>query len=115
MTQNSIDFDAVIAELRKGWRKGGMYGEDGSACLVGAIDRVLSRKQEGSTRSSSACFVVAGKTILPVIREQFPDRLKPYRNSPTNSTARFNDHPDTTLDDVILVCEKARAAQGELR
>jgi hypothetical protein len=106
-----IDFDAVIAELRsKGWRKGGMYGENGSACLIGAIDRVLARPS-----SSLECFDVARDTVLPVIREQFPDRLKPYRNSPTNSTARFNDHPDTTLDDVILVCEKARAAQGEIR
>jgi hypothetical protein len=110
-----IDFDAVIAELRsKGWHKGGMYGEDGSACLIGAIDRVLAR-QMGRHSSALACFQAASETVLPVIREQFPDRLEPYRNSPTNGAARFNDHRETTLDDVILVCEKARAAQGEIR
>jgi hypothetical protein len=110
----NIDFDAVIAELRNGWRKGGMYGEDGSACLIGAIDRVLSRKQENSTRSALTCFQAASEIVLPVIREQFPERIGRYA-VPNNPTARFNDHPDTTLDDVILVCEKARAAQGEIR
>jgi hypothetical protein len=110
-----VDFDAVIAELRNGWHKGGMYGEDGrSVCLLGAIDRVIARER-GSLSSSLDCFVVAGDTVLPVIREQFPDRLKPDRKAPKVGVARFNDHRKTTLDDVILVCEKARAAQAELR
>jgi len=43
-----------------------------------------------------------------LIREHFPER-SPHWPSATC----FNDHPDTTLDDVILVLEKAAIQYDE--
>lgn len=104
----SRDWDNVITELRKphGWVKGTLGSwswPDGGVCLVGAIRRVLFFNPAG--------YYVGGMrnaqgVMERIVREQFPERV---RHMGGTVTPRFNDHPDTTLDDVILVCEKARA------
>lgn len=101
---SAVDWDAVIHELKKpnGWIKDSLgfpEDPDGPVCLLGAFARVSSRS-EGLT------------TLNKVIGEQFPERL-PQPTGWYSVVPTFNDHPDTTLDDVILCCEKARAAQGE--
>lgn len=104
-----IDMDAVIAELRKpdGWRKEG-FGEwdesSGSVCLLGAVRRV-----SGVEHLIDAWKVdrEADGLLTPIVEAHFPERLLGTELDVTS----FNDHPDTTLDDVILVCEKARAEQ----
>lgn len=93
-----IDMDAVIAELRKGWIKGKAYSDEG-ACLMGACRRVN--------------FWWSMHEVRSVVLDQFGDRTG--YDDDLDPIAEFNDHGDTTLDDVILVLEKARAAQGEVR
>lgn len=107
-----IDMDAVIAELQKsdGWLQGNIGASEwpnGAVCLRGAIVRVAA------TTDLTFRQVVEwqNRTVEKVVREQFADRV------PTGGGTvipYFNDHPDTTLNDVILVLEKARAVQDEL-
>lgn len=105
MTQ--LDLDAVIDELRKpdGWQKGmcgRFYEPDGSVCLLGAVARVL-----GLTSADDPYVLAADLPLVPVIREHFSDRVAFSSN--TDVIEDFNDRNETTLGDVILVCEKARA------
>jgi hypothetical protein len=102
-----IDMDAVIAELQKpdGWCKND-YGpfalSEGAVCLIGAMARVA-----GDFPASVEWRVNYGEIpLLKIMHEQFPERM-----SECSHVADFNDDPATTLDDVLLVCEKARAEQ----
>jgi hypothetical protein len=101
-SNHGIDWDAVITELQKpnGWRQGSM-GEwrqpDDAVCLWGAICRTV--------QSVDWTFQSA---VTPIIREHFPERIG-WKHS-SWAVPEFNDHHDTTLDDVILVCEKARGS-----
>jgi hypothetical protein len=106
----NIDINAVIDELQKGWRKGdyGDVGGGGPVCLRGACARVA-----GLTHSDDLGDF--GETqVDPIfaepIREHVPERVEiaAFSKSGVPWVPAFNDHPDTTLDDVILVCEKAR-------
>jgi hypothetical protein len=104
----SIDMDAVIAELRKpnGWMKGDLgsfTASDGPVCLRGAMFRTATKAgldHEVVTR-------LERELIDRIILEQYGERVA----SDFGAVPRFNDHPDTTLGDVLLVCEKARAEQ----
>jgi hypothetical protein len=105
---SAVDWDAVIATLRAGWQQGsyGAYeSESGAVCLRGAICRV-SGIDVGYLNQE-----VERPLLDSILVEQFPDRLT-SRGHPW--IPGFNDHKDTTLDDVILLCEKARAKSGEL-
>lgn len=73
-----------------GMHKGAAHGPNGSVCVVGACYEV-------GTRPTSILDKIAS--------EQFPDRVNGER--PLRAIAAFNDHPDTTLDDVRVVLEKA--------
>ncbi|MDE2472794.1 MAG: hypothetical protein KGL35_29745, partial [Bradyrhizobium sp.] len=77
--------------------KGHWGGGDMGVCLVGAVEGV-----HGWTLSMTD---VCG-AVNPIVRELFPERAD---GSWFNPVFNFNDHPDTTADDVILVLEKARA------
>lgn len=86
--------DQVAIELSKpdGWLKGS-YGasdcEDGAVCLSGAIKRV---GRSGALSTDPAC-----RALQNAISCRFPGRAL-GGHIPT-----FNDHRDTTLEDVLLV------------
>lgn len=104
----SIDWDAVIGELSKpdGWVKGDLgYPNcaEGPVCLRGALMRVCGQQEYLSGVSTEA-----DGRLDAIIREQFPERTGDEEWF--SAVAPFNDHEKTTLNDVILVCEKARGA-----
>lgn len=73
-------------------------------CMVGWVGRI---QQEQHVHHADA--FQAKDLLMEVIREQFPERLKRFsENIPT-----FNDHPDTTFEDVRLVIEKAAIKEQE--
>jgi hypothetical protein len=103
---NPIDWDAVIDRLKAGWRKKAFgYTEQatGGVCLVGAVAYV---HQTGSCEEAE--WLVKESPAPTVVHEHFPERSWDYAGA--DAVEMFNDHPDTTLDDVILVCEKARGS-----
>lgn len=119
MTTPTPDWDAVIDELNtKGWIKSQRRGPNGEACVLRACQQVTLGNLDEIHYNSDAVRASAA-SLGPIIREQFPERHSAYVASDDPSgtmsaTWRFNDHPDTTKDDVILVCEKARAASPVL-
>jgi hypothetical protein len=111
----SIDMDAVIAELRKGWCKGSegvnnALDPTAEVCLLGAVARVLQLDDPQTVYGLASDFPF-GRIVM----EHFSDRLP---TAPPKlkwwTVTDFNDNRATTVDDVILVVEKARARQGEV-
>ena len=52
--------------------------------------------------------------VCEVIEEQFPDRVRSYSHGhPDELIPRFNDDPNTTAEDVELVCWKAELGLAE--
>lgn len=112
----------VIDVLQSGWGKKSYYNEDTqSYCVLGAIASAYG----GLTRypmASAAYWTMSSETvqvvhdskeflaIAKVIQNNYPERV----NLDDFDVAVFNDHRDTNIDDVILVCEKARAQLEEM-
>lgn len=85
-----------------GWCKKANEAPDGSLCINGAVnlwDGLSAWNYE--TRKRSPRALAFGEALRDVILEQYPDR------SAAGLAWLFNDHADTTLDDVELVLEKA--------
>jgi hypothetical protein len=81
-------------------------------CLVGAYGK-LTRKNPFYSEYTGFRTSYLGR-CLRVIREQFPDRLYPEEDYVAghydigDMIISFNDHEDTTFEDVRLVMEKVR-------
>jgi hypothetical protein len=74
-------------------------------CLAGRLMGVRSNAMvdHGAINADPECLLVA-----EIIKEQFPDRLRSsHRLYPSSIIPTFNDHPNTTLEDVQLVLRKA--------
>jgi hypothetical protein len=83
---------------KHGMFKGGAYGPGGSVCAVGALSEVNYDWKSGDI-------------IDEVAAELFPDRRAEYPGY--RPVAAVNDHPDTTLDDMRVIFEKAQIRQDE--
>ena len=91
------------AELirRRGHVKGS-YQTDKGFCAVGALNFVGVREIVSSGQQSHD-----GDVVADVIREQYPDRVNLPCRTGFAAIVRFNDHEDTTQDEVVAVLEKA--------
>lgn len=83
--------EALDLLRRDGWCKGKGFDEKGRHCIVGA----------GISVHYSAEDALA---LHAVAREQYPDRIG---WTTLASAAAFNDHAETTFEDVERVMEKA--------
>jgi len=95
----------------KGWTKGHLEAEDGSVCALGAMWFGCSVHVLPDPN------IEMGVNILnEVVIEQWPDRATSAELHPRNllETAQFNDHPDTTLDDVLATFDKAAVRWEEI-
>lgn len=97
--------------LRNGWFKGASFAdpanEETSACCVyGALGLV------GLVGAES---LVAANLIDTLAWEQFPDRLEGWSSDEEDlrPAAYLNDHPDTVLDDVLILLDKAQVRWEE--
>lgn len=82
------------------WYKGGLSDGNGNNCGLGHVLRV-----SGSTYDAARCI------MNNVAYEQYPDRSN-FDN--LKGFASFNDHPDTTEEEVLAVMEKAAIKWDEL-
>lgn len=89
-------YRAVAERLeQRGWLQGTSGPEEGPNCLM-AANRLTNGKDQDQIRK----FV---NDVRPIIVEQFPERVA----FECFGVAQFNDHPNTTFEDVILVLDKA--------
>lgn len=102
--------EAIGILARTGWTKETFTDESGRHCLQGALSEA-----HGLPTGSATCtgMAVSGglaadlRLVNHVIEEQYPERVGGV------GVSRFNDHPDTTLDDVVRVLEKAAIRRDE--
>ena len=93
-----------------GWAKQTFTDQAGRHCLQGALFEAHGVHATETERLGKAVRgVLAADVALvnEVIRDQFPERFGAV------GVSRFNDHPETTEADVILVMEKAAVRKDE--
>jgi hypothetical protein len=97
------DARTAIAMLReRGWSKGSAIDGEGRVCMAVALnDGEVKVTPEGFWRNGATWY-----TVLRLIAEMYPGRVKHL------TVADFNDHPDTTLEDIMLVL-KHMAEEGD--
>ncbi|MGH9282704.1 MAG: DUF6197 family protein [Acidimicrobiales bacterium] len=102
--------DAIELLARKGWVKGQFTDETGGHCLQGALyeahscqPRTLGHLGGGMDGGLAADL----RLVNEVIAAEYPDRVGAV------GISRFNDHPDTTVDDVLRVLEKSAVRRDE--
>lgn len=95
-----------------GWTKGIAFAPDGRRCLVGAgmfsrslIMDVINEYFPGRTQYDPA------RSMDALGVDQEPDTPISY---PSGGLPNFNNHPDTTFDDVELVLEKTAIKYEEI-
>lgn len=93
------EVDGIIKTIeRYGWVQGWPGGPASGFCIVGA-------------NGHANRYGVGIQRVEQTVRVLFPERLQPYpKGKGLRPAARFNDHPDTTLEDVMLVLKHAREA-----
>lgn len=105
---------AIEALDKYGWHKGNWQGMDGSVCGYGAIR--MSAYNGGFFNTMCGDFEAsrladeqvhqAHRIASKIALEQFPERFALVGGQRLRGFAIFNDHENTTLDEVILVLEK---------
>jgi len=106
MTTTAENLRKAASLLReRGHCKNALEDDDGRLCMIGAWNLAVLGHSK-STPSRHGCADV----IMDIVGEQFPDRVPNYI---LWSWATFNNHDDTTADDVIMVLEKAAARLEE--
>ncbi len=111
MTQAGPDELRRAAEMirKHGHCKHTLRDMQGQLCLVGALCVVDDYRHERWLNLKAA--------LEAVLAEQFPDRMGLVYKSPFEDSMReivgFNNHKDTTPDEVIAVMEKAAARMEE--
>lgn len=93
------DIDKVIDYINeKGWHQGELVGEDGSVCVIGAVQLC--------GHFNALMYGGALERIKSAVEQVFPERAK--SGGFIHPIAKFNDHPDTTREDVMLVLKHAK-------
>jgi len=94
---------AVAAQNLPGhWYKGRLSDGQGNFCGVGHLSNAFGDMSQTYDSTAFIRYCKMHKLLGKVAREQFPERLDEDQTFP-----RFNDHPDTTEDEVVAVMEKA--------
>ncbi len=102
--------EAIRVLSRTGWTKDAFTDDSGRHCLQGALYEAyglcaLDSRGVGVRLSRELAEDV--RLVNDVIEAQFPERFGGI------GVSRFNDHPDTTIEDVVRVMEKAAVRKDE--
>lgn len=107
---------------QKAYETRGKHNEVKSVCLIGGIGLTLYNDAFAMSQTSRSMDpsrdVTDGRRVMnllsDIIQEQFSDRsisqvshVEAIQFDPLSVIIRFNDHPDTTLEDIECVCNKA--------
>ena len=105
--------------LRGYWYKGEYYNEDNNSqmCGLGHVANVLGNGDLEAGFEADE-FYECQKIMDKVAKEQYPDRNSSFmapnqQKMFTHNFPIFNDHPDTTEDEVVAVIEKAAVLYDE--
>lgn len=96
---------------RTGWVKGHFSDEDGRHCLQGALYEVHGcqpRVPGHLGRTVDGDLAADLQLLNEIIAAEYPERMGAV------GVSRFNDHADTTLEDVVRVLEKSALRRDEI-
>ena len=103
--------DAIAVLARRGWTKDAFTDDGGRHCLQGALYEAHGMRACAGTphmrlrlRQDLAADVAL---VNAVVAAEYPERYGAV------GASRFNDHPETTLEDVVRVLEKAAVRRDE--
>ena len=102
--------EAIAVLARSGWTKGTFRDESSRRCLQGALyeahglQPACERPMNGALSAELAADV---RLVNHILEAQYPERFGAV------GISRFNDHPETTIDDVVRVLEKAAVQKEE--
>jgi len=102
--------DAMDVLARRGWAKGAFTDSGGRHCLQGALyeaHAVVPTNAADIALPLPADLAADVALVNDVIAEQYPERFGAV------GVSRFNDHDETTVDDVLRVLEKAAVRRDE--
>ncbi len=102
--------EAIRVLSRAGWAKDTFTDGAGRHCLQGALYEahgICPVDTRAAVRPVSGELAADVRLVNEVIRDQFPERVGGI------GASRFNDHPDTTVEDVVKVLEKAAVRKDE--
>lgn len=102
--------DAIELLARRGWTQGRFTDDSGRHCLQGALyeaHRCQPRTPGRLGHSVSGALAADLRLMNETIEAEYPERFGAV------GVSRFNDHPDTTIDDVVRVLEKAALRRDE--
>lgn len=95
---------------RRGWTQRTFTDETGRHCIQGALYEahcVEPERYERVWRPLSASLLADVGLVNEVIETEYPERVGAV------GVSQFNDHPETTIDDVVRVLEKAAVRRDE--
>ena len=96
---------AIEVLAARGWTKGAFADDSGRHCLQGALYESHGCQPAAALTRELRDDV---RVVNEVIEAEYPDRYGAV------GISRFNDHEDTTLDDVVRVLEKAALRRDEV-
>ncbi len=102
--------EAIRVLTSKGWAKDTFTDGAGRHCLQGALFEAhgfLSMDTRNVGRPVAGELAADIRLVNEVVRDQFPERVGGV------GISRFNDHPETTMEDVLRVMEKAAVRKDE--
>lgn len=102
--------EALGLLARSGWTQGRFTDESGRHCLQGALYEAhgCMPRRPGRLGHTLAGELAADVRLLnETIAAEYPERMGAV------GISRFNDHPETTIEDVVRVLEKAAVRRDE--
>lgn len=102
---------AIEVLAGRGWTQGAFTDEGGRHCLQGALYEAhgVCPLRRGSVVGPLPPDLAADVALVnEVVGANYPERFGGV------GVSRFNDHPETTVDDVVRVLEKAAVRRDEV-
>ena len=96
---------------RRGWAQGSFTDDVGRHCIQGALYEahcIDPDVYERVWRPLTPPLLADMGLVNEVIEAEYPERYGAV------GVSRFNDHPETTVDDVVRVLEKAAVRRDEI-
>lgn len=102
--------EAIEVLARRGWTQGTFTDETGRHCLQGALYEAhgCQPRKPGHCTTADAHVAADLRLVNETIAAEYPDRVGAV------GVSRFNDHPETTIDDVVRVLEKSAIRRDEM-
>lgn len=99
--------EAIEVLARRGWTQGTFTDDSGRHCLQGALYEAYGCQPRRPGTTAHSGLAADLRLVNETIACEYPDRVGAV------GVSRFNDHPETTIDDVVRVLEKSAIRRDE--